>query len=73
MFLNFFLFFWKVLVDNCLMLMFLEPGVQRYCVLVSKWFKANKLSLNVSKTKWSLFHPERKKRYIAKELPNLNR
>ena len=24
---------------------------------VSTWFKSNKLSLNVDKTKWSLFHP----------------
>ena len=24
---------------------------------VSAWFKSNKLSLNVDKTKWFLFHP----------------
>ena len=24
---------------------------------VSTWFKSNKLSLNVDKTKWLLFHP----------------
>ena len=28
---------------------------------VSTWFKSNKLSLNVDKTKWSLFHPSLKK------------
>ena len=28
---------------------------------ISTWFKANKLSLNLDKTKWSLFHPLHKK------------
>ena len=38
---------------------------------VSIWFKANKLSLNITKTKFSLFHPSRKKRNIPVNLPKL--
>ena len=38
---------------------------------ISTWFKANKLSLNVNKTKWSLFHPSSKKRFIPDTLPAL--
>ena len=38
---------------------------------VSTWFKANKLSLNTSKTKFSIFHPTSKKRFIPAELPIL--
>lgn len=39
---------------------------------ISLWFKANKLSLNVSKTKFSLFHPAAKKRLMPDQLPCLN-
>jgi hypothetical protein len=38
---------------------------------VSQWFKSNKLSLNIEKTKWSLFHSNSKKRLIPIELPLL--
>ena len=38
---------------------------------VSKWFKANKLSLNLTKTKWTLFHSSNKKRFIPQILPDL--
>ena len=38
---------------------------------MSIWFKANKLSLNLTKTKWTLFHSEKKKRLIANDLPIL--
>ena len=38
---------------------------------VSTWFKANKLSLNVLKTKFSIFHPADKKRLIPTNLPLL--
>ena len=38
---------------------------------ISEWFKANKLSLNVSKTKWELFHPSAKKISIPNILPDL--
>ena len=38
---------------------------------VSTWFKANKLSLNISKTKFSIFHPSSKRRFIPTELPIL--
>jgi hypothetical protein len=38
---------------------------------VTTWFKANKLSLNVKKTKWSLFHSASKKRFIPEILPKL--
>ena len=38
---------------------------------VSTWFKTNKLSLNVDKTKWSLFQPHSKRRFLLQTLPNL--
>ena len=38
---------------------------------VSTWFKANKLSLNVLKNKFSIFHPTGKKRLIPIDLPLL--
>ena len=40
-------------------------------IKVSTWFKANKLSLNVTKTKFTLFHPISKKRTIPLILPLL--
>ena len=36
---------------------------------VSTWFKSNKLSLNVNKTKWSLFHPISKRQFLPQTLP----
>ena len=38
---------------------------------ISLWFKANKLSLNVTKTKYSLFHPAAKKRFLKDPIPTL--
>ena len=38
---------------------------------MSIWFKTNKLSLNSNKTKWTLFHSQKKKRLIANDLPIL--
>ena len=38
---------------------------------MSIWFKANKLSLNLNKTKWTLFHSQKKKRLMANDLPML--
>ena len=35
------------------------------------WFKSNKLSLNVDKTKWSLFHPLSKRQFLPQTLPNV--
>ena len=39
---------------------------------VSRWFKSNKLSLNVDKTKWLLFHPLSKRQSLPQTLPNLH-
>ena len=39
--------------------------------IVSTWIKSNKLSLNVDKTKWSLFHPLSKRKFLPQTLPNL--
>ena len=39
---------------------------------VSRWFNANKLLLNVKKTKFSFFHKSSKKDNIPLWLPNLN-
>ena len=38
---------------------------------VSTWFKSNKLSLKVDKTKWLLFHPLSKRQSLPQTLPNL--
>ena len=38
---------------------------------VLTWFKSSKLSLNVDKTKWSLFHPLSKRQFLPQTLPNL--
>ena len=38
---------------------------------VSTWFKSNKLSLNVDKTKWSLFHLLSKKQFLPQALRNI--
>ena len=37
---------------------------------ISLWFKANKLSLNLTKTKNSLFYPDSKKRFLREPLPS---
>ena len=39
---------------------------------VAIWFKANKLSLDISKTKYSLFHSTRKRKDIPNILPPLH-
>ena len=39
---------------------------------VANWFKANKLSLNISKTKHSLFHSTRKRKDMPDILPPLH-
>ena len=38
---------------------------------VSTWFKSSKLSLNVDKTKWSVFHHLSKIQFLPQTLPNL--
>lgn len=38
---------------------------------VSSWFKCNKLTLNINKTKWILFHSVSKKRYLPPNLPKI--
>ena len=39
---------------------------------VANWFKANKLSLNIYKTKYSLYHSARKRKDIPNILPPLH-
>ena len=36
---------------------------------VSTWFKANKLSINIDKAKWTIFHPTSKKRFMPTKFP----
>ena len=36
---------------------------------VSTWFKANKLSINIDKTKWTTFYPNSKKRFMPAKFP----
>ena len=38
---------------------------------LSIWFKKNKLSLNLTKTKWMPTHSQKKKHLIANDLPIL--
>ena len=38
---------------------------------VSTWLESNKLSLNVDKTNWLLFHPLSKRQLLLQNLPNL--
>ena len=38
---------------------------------ISTWFKSNKLSLNIAKTKWTIFHPASKTRFLPQHLPDL--
>ena len=38
---------------------------------ISLWFKAEKLSLNLTKTKYSLFYPASRKRFLREPLPFL--
>ena len=38
---------------------------------VSTWFKANKLSMIIGKTKWTIFHPISKKRFMLTKFPEL--
>ena len=45
--------------------------VNNELVNIKDWFTANKLSLNVEKTKYSFFHKSSKKDYIPLRLPKL--
>ena len=38
---------------------------------VSSWFKANKLSINIDKTKWTIIHLTSKKRFMPTKFPEL--
>ena len=38
---------------------------------ISTWFKANKLSINIDKTKWTIFHPTSEIRFMSTEFPEL--
>ena len=38
---------------------------------INEWFKVNKLSLNISKTNYTFFHPQRKNDEIPLKLPIL--
>ena len=38
---------------------------------VFTWFKANKLSINIDKTKWTIFYPTSGKRFIPTKFPEL--
>jgi hypothetical protein len=50
----------------------LFEDVNRELEKLTVWFQANKLSLNVNKTKWSLFHSASKKRFLPEFLPGLS-
>ena len=38
---------------------------------ISTWFKANKLSINIDKRKWTIFHPTSKKRFVPTKFQEL--
>ena len=45
--------------------------VNNELININKWFLANKLSLNANKTKYVLFHKQRKNKYLPETLPKL--
>ena len=49
----------------------LVPDVNVELQKISIWLKENKLSLNLTKMKSTLFHSQKKKRLIANDLPIL--
>ena len=49
----------------------LFSDVNKELTNINEWFLANKLSLNVEKTKFSFFHKRSKKDNILLHLPNL--
>lgn len=46
--------------------------VNRELIKISDWFKANKLSLNAKKTKYTLFHSCQQKKFLPNNLPFLS-
>ena len=38
---------------------------------VSTWFKENKLSINIDKTKWTIFYPTSEKRFLPTKFPEI--
>ena len=38
---------------------------------VSTWFKENKLSINIDKTKWTIFYPTYEKRFLPTKFPEI--
>ena len=38
---------------------------------VSTWFKENKLSINIDKTKWTIFYPTSEKRFPPTKFPEI--
>ena len=44
----------------------LFQNINNELVRVSDWFKTNKLSPNIDKTKWIFFHPNHKKKSYTK-------
>ena len=50
----------------------LFSSVNKELKYVTEWFQANRLSLNVKKTKYSLFHPAQKKRKLPTQFPILS-
>ena len=49
----------------------LFTNVDKELLEFNEWFKSNKLSLNVKKTKYTLFHPAQFKKRIPNEIPKL--
>ena len=39
---------------------------------VFTWFKANKLSINIDKNKWTIFYPTSKKCFMPTKFPELS-
>ena len=38
---------------------------------VSTWFKENKLSINIDKTKWTIFYPTSEKHFLPTKFPEI--
>ena len=49
----------------------LFPQMNKELKSISTWFKANKFSINIDKTKWTIYYPTSKKPFMLTEFPEL--
>ncbi|XP_065651287.1 uncharacterized protein LOC136079476 [Hydra vulgaris] len=57
------------LSSNNIITLFNDMNIE--LIKISKWFKSNKLSINIEKTKWTLFNPKSKKHLLPNDMPQI--